>query len=47
MKDKDSHKGLKELQSNYKQQQVVAASWNLKKSVASFQKQRLKLIETR
>jgi hypothetical protein len=38
MKDKDSHKSPKELQSNYKQQQVIATSWNLKKSVAGFQK---------
>ena len=47
MKQKDSHKGLKELQSNYKQQQVIATSWNQKKSVVGFQKQQLESIETR
>jgi len=37
----------KELQSNYKQQQVAVASWSQKKSAAGFQKQQLKSIETR
>ena len=39
--------GLKEMQSNYKQQQVAVASWSQKKSAAGFQKQQLKSIETR
>jgi hypothetical protein len=47
MKEKDSHKGLKELQSNYKKQQAIATSWNLKRSFVGFQKQQLKSIETR
>ena len=47
MKKKDSHKGPKELQSKYKKQQVIATDWNLKKSIAGFQKQQLRSIETR
>jgi hypothetical protein len=47
MKNKDSHKGPKELHSNYKQQQIIATSWNSQKSVADSQKQQLKSIEIR
>jgi hypothetical protein len=46
MKNKDSHKGPKELHSNYKQQ-IIATSWNSQKSVVDSQKQQLKSIEIR